>query len=669
MSTFHVATTGTDTAPGTASAPFRTINHAAALALPGDTVIVHDGTYREWVTPRHGGLSDTRRITYTAAPGEHPVIKGSEHITTWTHDTGNVWHTTLPNTLFGTWNPFALPIEGDWVVRTREDEPRKHLGDVYLNGTSFFEVLTRDAVTDPPRRETVTDVWTGRTVPVDDPEQTTLVWYAEVGAETTTIWANFQGADPTTELVEINVRRSVFYPDVTGLDYLTARGFELAHAATPWAPPTADQPGLIGPNWAKGWIIEDNHIHDAKCSAISLGKEASTGHNWFTRRHDKPGYQYQLEAVFAARHIGWSKERIGSHTIRNNHIHDCGQNGIVGHLGCVFSEIYGNRIYNVATKREFYGHEIGGIKLHAAIDVQIHHNHIHDCALGIWSDWQTQGTRFSGNVLHDNARDLYVEVSHGPYVVDHNVFASPSAIETMSQGGAYVNNLVAGTVLLQNVMDRATPYHVPHSTEVAGYAVIYGADDRWWGNVFLGNGGDPANIGAAYGTTALSQPFGEITRVGYGTAVYDGHPASFDEYLAAIHASLPGDLNVFLDKRQPAYVRSNVYLAGARPFDREDGALVVEGGEASLAVETTADGVRLHVTLPEAFGSHTVPVATTADLGRVRFPDAEFEARDGSPLVFDADLTGMAKGAASVAGPLASLTGGRQVVTVWGAAG
>ena len=82
MSTFHVATTGTDTAPGTASAPFRTINHAAALALPGDTVIGHDGTYREWVTPRHGGLSDTRRITYPAPPSEHPVLNASQHTPT-----------------------------------------------------------------------------------------------------------------------------------------------------------------------------------------------------------------------------------------------------------------------------------------------------------------------------------------------------------------------------------------------------------------------------------------------------------------------------------------------------------------------------------------------------------------------------------------------------------
>ena len=51
-------------------------------------------------------------------------------------------------------------------------------------------------------------------------------------------------------------------------------------AATPWTPPTADQPGLLGANWSKGWIIENNIIHDSKCSGISLGKEGLTGDNW-----------------------------------------------------------------------------------------------------------------------------------------------------------------------------------------------------------------------------------------------------------------------------------------------------------------------------------------------------------------------------------------------------
>ena len=107
------------------------------------------------------------------------------------------------------------------------------------------------------------------------------------------------------------------------MNYITVRGFEMAQAACPWTPPTADQPGLIGANWSKGWIIENNIIHDAKCSGISIGKEASTGHNLCTRRHRKPGYQYQMEAVFRALKIGWSKEKIGSHIIRNNVIYDC----------------------------------------------------------------------------------------------------------------------------------------------------------------------------------------------------------------------------------------------------------------------------------------------------------------------------------------------------------
>jgi len=43
--TYYVATTGSDTDPGTASQPWRSIQHAVDWAYPGDTVIVRDGTY------------------------------------------------------------------------------------------------------------------------------------------------------------------------------------------------------------------------------------------------------------------------------------------------------------------------------------------------------------------------------------------------------------------------------------------------------------------------------------------------------------------------------------------------------------------------------------------------------------------------------------------------
>ncbi len=653
-SVFHVATSGSDTADGSAGQPFRTINHAAARAQAGDTVVVHGGEYREWVKPRRGGLSDSRRITYQAADGEHVVIKGSERVTGWESDGGNVWKVSVPNALFVDFNPYAEEVAGDWIVYA-EGAPHKHLGDVYLNGLSFYEAGSRAELDEPPLRQEILDNWTNTQVAVRNPAQTQLVWFAEVGDEATTIWANFQGADPNTELVEINVRRSVFYPDRPHLDYITVRGFELAQAACPWTPPTADQPGLIGPNWAKGWIIEDNVIHDAKCSAIAIGKEASTGHNYSTERGDKPGYQYQLESVFSARQIGWDEEHIGSHVIRRNTIFDCGQNGIVGHLGCVFSTIEDNHIYNIAIKREYYGYEIGGIKLHAAIDVEIRHNRIHDTSLGIWLDWQTQGTRISRNVLYGNSRDMFIEVSHGPYIVEHNVLASPASLELFSQGGAFVSNLIAGTVRVEPVMDRATPYHRPHSTQVAGYAVIRGGDDRWAGNLFIG--GDPA---AAYGPQAE----GRAPALA-GTASYDGYPASFPAYLERIEAQAPGDHQRFLDVQQAVYAWQNVYAAGAKAFDGEQSPLILPSGRVSVADE--GDAVYLVTTLPGEFDGLRTGTITGRDLERARFADADFEERDGRPAQLDVDLLGAVKpaDARSAAGPIATLESGEARTRIW----
>ncbi len=656
MPDIHVTVDGSDSAQGTPDAPLRTISRAARLAWPGDTVVVHEGEYREWVRPARGGLSDERRITYTAAPGEHVVVKGSERVTGWEPDGGTVWRVRIPNTLFGEFNPFVERVEGDWAIY-EPGAPRKHLADVYLDGRSFYEVHSRAEVHDPVRRDEVLDVWTGRTVPTHEPEQTVFVWYAEVDEDGTTVWANFHGADPNDALVEVNVRRSVFYPDRHHLDWITVRGFELAHAATPWAPPTADQPGLIGPNWAKGWIIEDNLIHDAKCSAVSLGKEASTGDNYSSQRGDKPGYQYQLESVFAARHIGWDREHIGSHVVRRNTIVDCGQTGVVGHLGCVFSTIEDNHIHRIALKREFFGHEIAGIKLHAAIDTQIRHNRIHDASLGIWLDWQTQGTRVSRNLLYANNRDLFVEVSHGPYVVDHNVLASAASVEVVAQGGAYVSNLVGGTVRLEPVPDRSTPYHVPHSTQVAGYAVVEGGDDRWVGNLFLGGDVDDAYA-----------PGGGFHRAArHGTAGYDEHPTTSEEYRDGLDPRL-GDHARYRGRPLPVQVRDNVYANGAGPFRREVRPQVLEADdEVQVTIADEGDEVYLEIALPDGVDVTAAPPVEGAALGFAHFPDAAFEQPDGSALRADVDLVGTEKSHDEryPAGPLADLRPGLGRVRVW----
>ena len=111
---YHVAVTGDDTNAGSKSKPFKTISAAANIAQPGDTITVHAGTYRERVTPPRGGTSDTKRITYQAAPGEKVTITGSDVFKVWEKVGGDTWKLTIPNSYFGNFNPYAEKVHGDW---------------------------------------------------------------------------------------------------------------------------------------------------------------------------------------------------------------------------------------------------------------------------------------------------------------------------------------------------------------------------------------------------------------------------------------------------------------------------------------------------------------------------------------------------------------------------
>lgn len=642
---YHVSVTGNDRSCGSSAQPYRTISRAAAEARAGDTVIVHEGTYREWVKPEHTGRSDSERITYEAAPGEHVIIKGSEIADSWEHYEGDVWKTEIPDSFFGDYNPFKEKLWGDWLIWP--EDRYVHAGDVYLNGKSMYEAVSMEELLHPVMRtQGYNPPWTKHREPIPCPEDTLYQWMAVGEKDKTVIYANFGGTDPNGELTEISVRRSCFYPEKTGLNYITVRGFEMAQAACPWAPPTADQPAMLGPHWSKGWIIEKNILHDAKCSALSIGKEYSTGDNDCTRYRRKPGYQYQMEAVFKAFHAGWGRETAGGHIIRHNRIYDCGQNGIVGHLGCIFSRIYGNEIYNIGVKHEFFGYEIAGIKLHAAIDVQIENNYIHDCTLGTWLDWEAQGTRVSRNVYADNDRDLMIEVTHGPHIVDNNIFASSYGLDNIAQGGAYINNLICGTMRREPVLDRTTPYHMAHSTVPRGTAFVYGGDDRWYQNVFVGGQ-----------TTYTEQSVA-------GTAGYDSHPESAGEYRRQLEQQGNGDHEAFDHVKQPVYIHRNCYFNGAAAYRNEKDA-VTGREDLCVRIEKTQDGVYLNISVPEEMCSHTGQALTTEQLGMPRIVEQRYENPDGSEIVFDKDICGDVKQEDICPGPVHSLEKGKNRIKVW----
>ena len=276
---------------GSRTRPFRRINEAAAHAKPGDTVFVAPGIYREKVDPLNSG-TENDRITYVSTEALAAVITGAERISSWKRYSGNVWVTRISNSMFGGCNPYTTLVYGDWYFAKAD----KHTGCVYLNDEAMYET---SCLEDCIRGEIIDVSW--------DPEKSVFKWYTEQDGERdeTVIYANFHGADPNCEKVEINVRRECFWPSETGRNYITVRGFRVEKAATTWAPPAAFQDGMIGPHWSKGWIIEDCEIVNSKCAGISLGRYYDPDNdNYFTTRYVKSPTQMERDSVCRGQYHG-----------------------------------------------------------------------------------------------------------------------------------------------------------------------------------------------------------------------------------------------------------------------------------------------------------------------------------------------------------------------------
>ena len=169
------------------------------------------------------GKTTLKRIVYRAAPGEKVEIKGSEIIKNWKKEKDGVWKVKIPNSLFGDYNPYKDSIFGDWFSNHGRIH---HTGEVFLNGKSLYEKEKLEKVFSP-----VPNFYS------KDKEGSTYTWYCESDANSTTFWANFHAYDPNKELTEISARKTCFYPDKPGINFLTLSGFEISQAATQWAPP------------------------------------------------------------------------------------------------------------------------------------------------------------------------------------------------------------------------------------------------------------------------------------------------------------------------------------------------------------------------------------------------------------------------------------------------
>ncbi|MCQ2983234.1 MAG: right-handed parallel beta-helix repeat-containing protein [Treponemataceae bacterium] len=655
---------------GSKESPFKTIQAAADVAQPGDEVLVYPGIYREYVNPKNSGREDAR-ITYTSVEPLAATITGAEIITDWKPYKGTTYVTRIDNSLFGSYNPYIQEVEGDWYFAPNH----MHTGNVFVNDRMFYETDTLDECLEG---KVYIRSW--------EPEFSIYKWYTEQDTATneTIIYANFQDMKPAEQKVEITVRRKCFMPTEKYRGYITLSGFTVCKAATTWAPPAAYQDGMIGAHWSKGWIIEDCEVYGSKCCGISLGNYSQENNDmYFFTKHVKSPTQMERDAVCRAQYDGWTKETVGGHIIRRCHIHHCEQTGIVGRMGCVFSIIEDNHIHNINNMQQLGGAEIAGIKFHAAIDVIFRRNHIHHCSMGIWCDWQAQGTRITRNFMHDNNppasvpmdpgrfdQDIFVEVGHGPCLIDNNLLLSAVTLRVPTQGVAMVHNLCCGSFVMvgsgvDSIVDgklrqRYTPYHIAHRTEVLGFMTILHGDNRFYNNIFIQNTPIPADYLKDWPADK------EYSRLDVGTHVWDEYPL-YEDWIKGfdldVHRPDMGKLMEPHFSELPVWIHGNAYI-NAKAFKHEDDKLMIEEPSARVELVQEADGAyHLNTKIFDMVKDFAVHLIRTETLGKAFEPEEQYENPDGTPITFDEDYFGNKRGMHIMPGPFADA--GLSSETVW----
>jgi alpha-N-arabinofuranosidase len=232
----------------------------------------------------------------------------------------------------------------------------------------------------------------------------------------------------------------------------------------------------------------------------------------------------------------------------------------------------------------------------------------------------TQGTRVTQNLLYDNgpSEDLFLEVNHGPCLVDNNILLSPSSLLVNSQGAAYAHNLMAGRIHVINTEKRLTPHLQAHGTAVVGLSENLSGDERFYNNMFI---------------SKLN------TR----------------------------DMREYDKVKLPVWMEGNVYFSGAQPCNVEADPVVLNDYDPGLKLIKKNDGIYLELNLNiEQIAAKKRQLVTTELLGKAKTPDLPYVQPDDTPYRIETDYLGKKRNTANpFPGPFATPASGLQSIKVW----
>jgi len=440
--TWHVdnqAPGAVDDNEGTEAAPFKTINRAAQLALPGDTVLVSRGIYREHVSPTYAGYNANNMVQYVARHRHQVVVKGSEiwrpkwRKTTLEGVQGDVWQAELDPELFtydfpiGDFNPFLLHNQGRIPVYDRGPDGvyrpfRPYAGDgippvtrgmIFMNGEPLLQARSRAS------RKVAQS-------PVDFATASDTFF---VAADGESIYARFNHPNPEENFFEITVREQVFAPQTTGVSFIHVQGFVMEHGATTLMMP---QYGMVSPSSGSGgwhWMIEDNIIRWSNACGLDIG----IGFWGEGRSRTRPHREQEV-----------GEKPLWRHWIKGNAITDNGTSGIWSIGGSSNAVIEYNRIERNCWQNTMHMVEAAALKMHGCDGVVLRGNLVRDNDnFGLWLDIVGPNNRVTQNLLLNNmTAGVFIEGTWGHTLVDNNIAAFPRtfAFRQMNMGDGFYNH-------------------------------------------------------------------------------------------------------------------------------------------------------------------------------------------------------------------------------------
>jgi hypothetical protein len=407
-----------DSGPGTKDHPFRTINHAAQILQPGESVVIASGVYREAIRPARGGTSPEAMISYEAAPGAHVVVQGAIPVSGWQPSEGwnigldhetkqpvKAWELHLDPKLFPRgYNPFALDNVTDnryWINYAKDNMWNyfRRRGLVFVDGKPLEPVPSPSELAGPSEHSLSFF--------------SEIHWaplFKEFSSYAGKFWVESDGLtlhirlanddDPSKHVIEITNEESVFSPAKPYQAYIRVKGIAFRYAGNSYPNP---QRGLVSTNQGNHFIFEDNTFEWANSVGLDIGSI-----DWAAAAPPQP---------------------LGFDIVRHNVFRYCGIEGLGGTGGPQSVLVEKNLFEWIGWQDAARMSESGGTKMHRTRNLLFRNNvvrHIRH-ANGIWLDIGNTNDRITGNIFADipgdvNPHAIHIEGSDALNQIDNNIF-------------------------------------------------------------------------------------------------------------------------------------------------------------------------------------------------------------------------------------------------------